>query len=109
MRLFVEGVFRYIICSEKRFFICLEMVSMRKAIIRLSAEALELVLNGKFAGVLGREGKLVNASEITIERFWYIGDIDPLGELCVVIEHDDLWDVCSGCEIPKTKLVMTHD
>ena len=82
---------------------------MRKAIIKLSAEALEMVLNGKFVGVIGRDGHAISAAEIVVNRLWYVGDIDPIGELYVEIEHDGLWDVCSGCEIPKTNLVMKYD
>lgn len=78
---------------------------MPQAIIKLPVDALKAILNGSFIGVMSRDAKLISADEIVIKRYW----LDSQGDLYANIEHEGLWNVCAGCDIPQTNLVMRYE
>lgn len=76
-----------------------------KAIVKLNAETLQVLLSSKSAFIVGRTGRPLNlGASIKVNRMWYTGEIEPAGILNVEIEHPDLYEVCDGCEIPVVQL-----
>lgn len=81
---------------------------MRQAIIELSGAALEAILNGERVAVIGRDGQPIT-SGIQIKRVWYKGEIAPIGVFLVHIEHDELWAVAEGAQIPTAQTMVSYD
>lgn len=75
---------------------------MGHAIIRITPEIiLELIASGYLVADHETQRTAIDIpADSQISRIWYEGEIAPVGEISIALEHEALWRIAPGGVIP---------
>lgn len=83
---------------------------MGHAIIRITPEIIrELIAAGHLVADHEYQPTVIDIpADSQISRLWYEGEIAPVGEIVIELEHESLWRIAPGGEIPRLAIKVNR-